>query len=195
MGRLSQRSGLRAHRQLRAPLDGRDFGSPWDSPIQRLDQLRGKTVAINDRLVFNSILTLSSWKIVGFDIIFRPQDCSRRFAKLGIAVCGRGDPAWTPQLRSTLPSGRFPRENKRNCVPCFRRRNPGYAQHADSGPSCHGGLGSGAPGGLLQRFAATDEGKRFLQASQYKNIIRVSPEFEELDVLAGTAAFVGNPTG
>ena len=121
MGRLSQlEAGYVPIGSFERPLTG-VISVRWDSPIQRLEELRSKTVAINDRLVLNSILTLTELENRGVQLADL-KIVPRSVAKLGIAVCCRGDVDAAVTVNFAV--GRFPKTSKRNCVPCFRRRKP-----------------------------------------------------------------------
>jgi phosphonate transport system substrate-binding protein len=152
-----------------------------DSPIRQIDQLRGKTIAINDRLVLNSILTLSELEKRGIrlaDITIAPA-VSQNSALLSV-VAGDVDAAITVNFAI----GQIPKEKQGELRILFQtEENPDM-------PSTlilvHPSMRSADRQRLeasLQGFAGTDEGKRFLQASNYKNVVRIVPaNLKKLDV-------------
>ena len=181
MGRLSQlEAGYVPIGSFERPLTG-VISVRKDSPIQRLEQLRGKTVAINDRLVLNSILTLNELENRGVqlaDLKIVPA-ASQNSALLSVAA-GDVDAAVTVNFAV----GQIPKDKQAQLRTLFQtEETPGMPStlilvHPAMAASDRERLEAS-----LQRFAATDEGKRFLQASQYKNVIRVSPaNLKKLDV-------------
>lgn len=181
MGRLSQlEAGYVPIGSFERPLTG-VISVRRDSPIQHLDQLRGKTVAINDRLVLNSILTLSELENRGVqlaDLKIVPA-ASQNSALLSVAA-GDVDAAVTVNFAI----GQIPKDKQAQLRALFQtEESPGMPStlilvHPAMAASDRERLEAS-----LQRFAVTEEGKRFLQASQYKNIIRVSSaNLKKLDV-------------
>lgn len=181
MGRLSQLdAGYVPIGSFERPLTG-VISVRKDSPIQRLEQLRGKTVAINDRLVLNSILTLTELEKRGVqlaDLKIVPA-ASQNSALLSVAA-GDVDAAVTVNFAV----GQIPQDKQAQLRNLFQTdENPDMPStlilvHPTMAASDRARLEAS-----LQRFAATDEGKRFLQASQYKNVVRVSStNLKKLDV-------------
>lgn len=144
-----------------------------DGPIRDIGQLRGKTVAINDRLVLNSILTLAELGKRGIgvgDIRIVPA-ASQNSAILSVAS-GDVDAAITVNFAL----GQIPRERQGEVRVLFR---------TDEIPSMPSTLILVHPSmpqkererlkASLMRFAGTDEGKQFLVTSSYKDVVKVTP--------------------
>jgi phosphonate transport system substrate-binding protein len=152
-----------------------------DGPIKSLDQLRGKTVAINDRLVLNSILTLKDLEKRGIglrDLVIVPA-ASQNSALLSVAA-GDVDAAITVNFAI----GQIPPERQGELRILFQTEEvPGM-------PSTLILVHPAMPARDRQRleaslmsFAATGEGKRFLLASRYKNVVRAVPQdVRKLDI-------------
>ena len=152
-----------------------------DGPIKSLDQLRGKTVAINDRLVLNSILTLKELEKRGIglrDLVIVPA-ASQNSALLSVAA-GDVDAAITVNFAI----GQIPPERQGELRILFQTEEvPGM-------PSTLILVHPAMPERDRQRleaslmsFAVTAEGKRFLLASRYKNVVRAVPQdVRKLDI-------------
>lgn len=152
-----------------------------DSPVRAPEQLRGKTVAINDRLVLNSILTLQALAKMGIrvaDLKVVPA-ASQNSALLSV-VNGGVDAA----IVVNFALGQIPKERQSEMRVIFR---------TEENPHIPGTLILAHPAmatpdrdrlqASLMRFAQTDGGRSFLVASGYMNCATVSPEqLRTLDV-------------
>lgn len=144
-----------------------------DGPIRDISQLRGSTVAINDRLVLNSILTLAELgkRGIGIGDIRIVPAASQNSAILSVAS-GDVDAAITVNFAI----GQIPQERQEEVRVLFR---------TDEIPAMPGTLILVHPAmprkererlqTSLMSFAGTDEGKRFLVTSNYKDVVKVTP--------------------
>lgn len=181
MGRLAQLdAGYVPIGSFERPLTG-VITVKSDSPIKSLDQLRGKTVAINDRLVLNSILTLTELERRGVQLadLRIVSAASQNSALLSVAA-GDVDAAVTVNFAV----GQIPKEKQGDLRTLFQtEENPDMPStlilvHPAMDASDRQRLEAS-----LLRFANTDEGRQFLRASQYKNAIRInSANLKRLDV-------------
>lgn len=181
MGRLAQLDGGYVPiGSFERPLTG-VISVRKDGPITSLEQLRGKTVAINDRLVLNSILTLKELEKRGIglgDLVIVPA-ASQNSALLAVAA-GDVDAAITVNFAV----GQIPAERQAELGSLFQTDEvPGM-------PSTLILVHPAMPAALRQRleasllgFAKTDEGRRFLQASSYRSVVRAVPaNVRKLDI-------------
>lgn len=181
MGRLAQLDGGYVPiGSFERPLTG-VISVRADGPIKNFDQLRGKSVAINDRLVLNSILTLKQLEKRGIglrDLVIVPA-ASQNSALLAVAA-GDVDAAITVNFAI----GQIPAERQAELRSLFQTDEvPGM-------PSTLILVHPAMPAAQRQRletsllgFAKTDEGRRFLQASSYRSVVRAAPEnVKKLDI-------------
>lgn len=181
MGRLAQLDGGYVPiGSFERPLTG-VISVKNDGPIKSLDQLRGKTVAINDRLVLNSILTLKDLEKRGIglrDLVIVPA-ASQNSALLAVAA-GDVDAAITVNFAI----GQIPVERQAELRSLFQTEEiPGM-------PSTLILVHPAMPAEQRQRleaslmnFAKTAEGRRFLQTSSYRSVVRAVPEnVKKLDI-------------
>jgi phosphonate transport system substrate-binding protein len=181
MGRLAQiDGGYVPIGSFERPLTG-VISVRSNGPIRSLDQLRGRTVAINDRLVLNSILTLKELEKRGValsDLVIVPA-VSQNSALLSVAA-GDVDAAITVNFAI----GQIPQERQGELRILFQ------TEEVPSMPSTLILVHPAMPARDRQRleaslmsFAATEEGKRFLLVSHYKNVVRAAPKnVRKLDV-------------
>lgn len=181
MGRLSQLdAGYVPVGSFERPLKG-VITVLKSGPIQTLDHLKGKTVAINDRLVLNSILTLQELEKRGIrlgDITIVPA-ASQNSAILSV-LTGAVDAAVTVNFAL----GQVPKEQLQEVRILFQ---------TDAVPSMPSTLILAHPEmpkeqqarleASLLRFAETAEGKQFLKTSSYSNVIAANPaHIKNLDI-------------
>lgn len=181
MGRLSQMdAGYVPIGSFERPLTGvitvRDQG-----PIRQLAQLRGKTVAINDRLVLNSILTLAELEKRGIALaeLKIVSAASQNSALLSVAA-GDVDAAITVNFAI----GQVPKDKQGDLRVLFQTdENPDMPStlilvHPAMAPAERQRLEAS-----LLRFADTPQGQQFLQNSRYQNVVGiVSANLKKLDV-------------
>lgn len=181
MGRLAQLDGGYVPiGSFERPLTG-VISVKNDGPIKSLDQLRGKTVAINDRLVLNSILTLKELEKRGIglrDLVIVPA-ASQNSALLAVAA-GDVDAAITVNFAI----GQIPAERRAELRSLFQTEEvPGM-------PGTLILVHPAMPAAQRQRleaslmnFAKTAEGRRFLETSSYRSVVRAAPEnVKKLDI-------------
>ncbi len=181
MGRLSQlEAGYVPIGSFKSPLKG-VVTIRKDGPIQKIEQLKGSTVAINDRLVLNSILTLQELEKRGI----KPSDlklvpaASQNSAILSV-VAGSVDAAITVNFAL----GQVPKDQLQQVRVLFQ------TDDVPSMPSTlilvHPQMPKETQSRLaasLLRFAQTDEGKQFLISSSYSNVVPVTQtQLKNLDI-------------
>lgn len=181
MGRLSQvDAGYVPIGGFLRPLTG-VISVRKNSPITRIEQLRGKTIAINDRLVLNSILVLNELGKRGIgvtDLVIVPA-VTQNSALLSVAL-GDVDAAITVNFAL----GQIPKEKQEELRTLFQ---------TEEDPTMPGTLILVHPKMPLEErqrlqaslmgFAATAEGQKFMSASSYKDVSPVVPaHLKNLDV-------------
>lgn len=181
MGRLSQvDAGYVPIGGFQRPLTG-VISVRKNSAITKIEQLRGKTVAINDRLVLNSILVLNELKKRGIsanDLVIVPA-VTQNSALLSVAV-GDVDAAITVNFAL----GQIPKESQAELRTLFQ---------TEEDPTMPGTLILVHPKmpldqrqrlqASLMRFAGTDDGRKFMSASSYKDVAAIVPaHLRNLDV-------------
>lgn len=152
-----------------------------NGPIQNVQQLKGRSVAINDRLVLNSILTLQELDKRGIglgDITIVPA-ASQNSAILSV-IAGDVDAAVTVNFALGL-------------VPKEQLQEVRVLLQTDETPSMPSTLILVHPrmpadlqarlGASLMRFSQTEEGRQFLAASSYNNVVPINPaHLKNLDI-------------
>lgn len=181
MGRLSQLdAGYIPIGSFERPLKG-VITVHRAGPIETVEQLRGKTIAINDRLVLNSILTLQELEKRGIrlsELTVVPA-ASQNSAILSVAA-GDVDAAITVNFAL----GQVPKDQLERVRVLFQ------TDDVPSMPSTlilvHPQMPMGDQRKLeqsLMRFGKTPEGKQFLQASSYSNVVAINPaHLKNLDI-------------
>lgn len=181
MGRLSQLdAGYVPIGSFELPLTG-VITVRKDGPIKSVEQLMGRTIAINDRLVLNSILTLRELEMRGIaladmNIVAAP---SQNSAILSV-IAGNVDAAITVNFALGL----IPKDQLE------RVRVLLETEATPEMPSTlilvHPALSAEDRSRLeasLQRFALTEAGKQFLVSSSYRNVVPVYPDhLKKLDI-------------
>lgn len=152
-----------------------------DSPVQTPLQLRGKTIAVNDRLVLNSILTLQALDQLGLRVsdLNIVAAASQNSALLSV-INGDVDAA----IVVNFAMGQIPPERQSELRTLFQTEEnphiPGTLILA------HPAMAAAERERLqtaLMRFAHTDEGRKFLVASGYMNVAPVNAQqLRTLDV-------------
>jgi phosphonate transport system substrate-binding protein len=181
MGRLSQLdAGYVPIGSFERPLKG-IITVRSDGPIDDVRQLKGRTVAINDRLVLNSILTLQELEKHGIN----PSElnvvpaASQNSAILSV-IAGDVDAAITVNFALGL----IPKDQLQKVRVLLQT---GDVASMPSTlilvhPLMPKDLQSKLKASLL-RFAKTDEGKQFLASSSYNNVVPANPEHvKNLDI-------------
>jgi phosphonate transport system substrate-binding protein len=150
-------------------------------PIENVDQLKGRCVAINDRLVLNSILTLQELEKrgIGLGDIKVVTAASQNSAILSVVTgdvdaaitvnfaLGQVPPDKLQQVRVLFETGDVP--SMPSTLILVHPRMPKDQQ-------------SKLRSSLL-RFAETDDGKKFLAASSYNNVVPITPaHLKNLDI-------------
>lgn len=181
MGRLSQLdAGYIPIGSFERPLKG-VITVKKTGPIETIEQLRGKTVAINDRLVLNSILTLQELEKRGIalsELTVVPA-ASQNSAILSVAA-GDVDAAITVNFALGL----VPKDQLERVRVLFQ---------TDDVPSMPSTLILVHPQmpkvdlarleQSLLRFGQTAQGKQFLIASSYHNVVPINPNYlKNLDI-------------
>lgn len=181
MGRLAQlEAGYVPIGSFELPLTG-VITVRKDGPIKTVKELRGRTIAINDRLVLNSILTLQELEkrgvaLADMNIVAAP---SQNSAILSV-VAGSVDAAITVNFALALVF-----EDQLEMVDVlFQTEEKPFM------PSnlilVHPALPTEDRARLeasLQRFALTAAGKQFLFSSSYRNVVPINPEhLKNLDI-------------
>lgn len=181
MGRLSQLdAGYVPIGSFELPLTG-VITVRKDGPIKSVEQLKGQTVAINDRLVLNSILTLRELEKrgVGLGDMNIVSAVSQNSAILSV-VARDVDAAITVNFAL----GQVPKDQLERVHVLFQ---------TDAMPSMpstliltHPSMSSQDRSRLeasLQSFARTVSGKQFLISSSYKNVVPIDPaHLKNLDI-------------
>lgn len=181
MGRLSQLdAGYVPIGSFERPLKG-VITVRKSGPIERIEQLKGRTIAINDRLVLNSILTLQELEKRGINLsdLKVVTAASQNSAILSV-VTGDVDAAITVNFAL----GQVPPDKLQQVRVLFETGD------VPSMPSTlilvHPQMPKDQQGKLrasLLRFAETAEGKQFLAASSYSNVIPINPaHLKNLDI-------------
>lgn len=181
MGRLSQLdAGYVPIGSFERPLKG-VITVRNNSAIENLGQLKGTTIAINDRLVLNSILTLQELEKRGVrlsDLKVVPA-ASQNSAILSVAA-GDVDAAITVNFALGL----VPKDQLRQVRVLFQTDDVAFMPstlilaHPQMSADSRARLGAS-----LLRFAQTPQGKQFLVASSYSNVIPINPEhLRNLDI-------------
>jgi phosphonate transport system substrate-binding protein len=142
-----------------------------DSPIGDVRHLNGKTIAINDRLVLNSILTLQELEKRGINLgeLNIVPAASQNSAILSV-ISGDVDAAIVVNFALNL-------------VPVDQLQKVRVLLETGDVPNMPSTLILVHPsmpkdlqlrlGASLLRFAGTDEGKQFLKASSYNNVLPI----------------------
>lgn len=152
-----------------------------DGPIQKIQQLKGRTIAINDRLVLNSILTLQELAARGIKLsdLKLVSAASQNSAILSV-IAGNVDAAITVNFAL----GQVSKDQLQQVRVLFQ---------TDDVPSMPGTLILVHPQmpketqsrltASLLRFAQTDGGKQFFLASSYSNVVPVNQaQLKNLDI-------------
>lgn len=181
MGRLSQLdAGYVPIGSFERPLKG-VITVRKNGPIQGIQDLKGRSVAINDRLVLNSILTLQELEKRGIglgDITIVPA-ASQNSAILSV-IASDVDAAITVNFALGL----IPKEQLQEVRVLLQ------TDETPSMPSTlilvHPRMPADVQARIkasLLRFGQTEEGKQFLVASSYNNVIQVNPaHLKNLDI-------------
>lgn len=174
MGRLSQLdAGYVPIGSFERPLKG-IITVRSDGPVDDVKHLKGRTIAINDRLVLNSILTLQELEKRGIklsDLKVVPA-ASQNSAILSV-IAGDVDAAITVNFALGL----IPKDQLQKVRVLLQT---GDVANMPSTlilvhPLMPTDLQSKLKASLL-RFARTDEGKQFLTSSSYNNVVPINPE-------------------
>lgn len=181
MGRLSQLdAGYVPIGSFERPLKG-VITVNKSGAIKTVEQLKGRTIAINDRLVLNSILTLRELGKLGInlsDIKVVPA-ASQNSAILSV-IAGDVDAAITVNFAlSQVPADKLEQVNvlfQTGDVPSMPSTlilvHPKMPKDQQLKLSAS-----------LHRFAETAEGKQFLAVSSYNNVVSINPaHLKNLDV-------------
>ncbi len=143
------------------------------APIKSVAQLKGRTVAINDRLVLNSILTLQELEKrgVGLADMNIVAAASQNSAILSV-VAGDVDAAITVNFAlGQVPKNQFERVHVLfQTDPTPSMPSTLILVHPSMSPQDRSRLENS-----LQGFARTVEGKQFLVSSSYKNVVPINP--------------------
>lgn len=150
-------------------------------PIESIEQLKGRTIAINDRLVLNSILTLQELEKRGLKLadLKVVAAASQNSAILSVAA-GDVDAAITVNFAlGQVPKARldevrilFETVDVPSMPSTLILVHPRMAKEEQ--------LRLGAS---LLRFSRTDEGKQFLTSSSYNNVVPINPaHLKNLDI-------------
>lgn len=181
MGRLSQLdAGYVPIGSFERPLKG-IITVRSDGPIDDVIHLKGRTIAINDRLVLNSILTLQELEKRGInlsDIKVVPA-ASQNSAILSV-IAGDVDAAITVNFALSL----IPEEQLRKVRILLQTGDVANMPSTLilAHPLMPTDLQSKLRASLL-RFAKTEEGKQFLISSSYSNVVSINPEHvKNLDI-------------
>lgn len=152
-----------------------------DGPIQKIQQLKGRTIAINDRLVLNSILTLQELAARGIKLsdLKLVSAASQNSAILSV-IAGNVDAA----IIVNFALGQVSKDQLQQVRVLFQTDDvplmPGtlILVHPQMSKETQSRLTAS-----LLRFAQTDGGKQFLLASSYSNVVPVNQaQLKNLDI-------------
>lgn len=152
-----------------------------DGPIQKIQQLKGRTIAINDRLVLNSILTLQELAARGIKLsdLKLVSAASQNSAILSV-IAGNVDAAITVNFAL----GQVSKDQLQQVRVLFQTDDVPLMPstlilvHPQMSKETQSRLTAS-----LLRFAQTDGGKQFLLASSYSNVVPVNQaQLKNLDI-------------
>lgn len=152
-----------------------------DGPIQKIQQLKGRTIAINDRLVLNSILTLQELAARGIKLsdLKLVSAASQNSAILSV-IAGNVDAAITVNFAL----GQVSKDQLQQVRVLFQTDDVPLMPstlilvHPQMSKETQSRLTAS-----LLRFAQTDGGKQFFLASSYSNVVPVNQaQLKNLDI-------------